>query len=72
MRISDVPTAHVLAEGEGFADVDEWRAAHVAFWTDESASAVVDDGTVVVLESFRVERLLDVTADIDGHDAQPA
>jgi uncharacterized protein YhfF len=55
------------AEGEGFADAADWRAAHERFWTgyiDDLRAGLRDpgfeltDSTVVVCEWFRVvERL---------------
>ncbi|HLR84448.1 MAG TPA: ASCH domain-containing protein [Nocardioidaceae bacterium] len=52
-----------LAEGEGFTNALEWRAAHVAFWDRyrddvlrylDDPSWVVDDATEVVVEYFRL------------------
>jgi uncharacterized protein YhfF len=59
-RLADVPLAHVVDEGEGFATVAEWRAGHEAFWTSPEVVAelpagfALDDDTEVVLERFRV------------------
>jgi uncharacterized protein YhfF len=52
-------------EGEDFASVEEWRAAHEAFWhSEEMREAIgrrdflVGDDTIIVAERFRVvERL---------------
>ena len=59
------------AEGEGFADAADWRAAHERFWTgyiDDLRAGLRDpgfeltDSTVVVCEWFRVvERLHDAS-----------
>jgi len=58
--LGEVPLAHALAEGEGYASVAEWRDGHVRFWESAEVRAelgedfVIDDATPVVLESFRV------------------
>lgn len=53
------------AEGEGFADRHEWRAAHEEFWRDYLDDVreflgfdgwVVDDDTAVIVEHFVLER----------------
>jgi uncharacterized protein YhfF len=44
----DVPFAR--DEGEGFATVADWRAAHERFWSDR----VITDETLVVCERFRL------------------
>lgn len=55
-----VSLAHALSEGEGFSSVEEWRAAHLDFWTSPEVREVigqdfvVDDDTQVVLETFRM------------------
>lgn len=61
LRLGEVDQQHALDEGEGYASVAEWRAGHEAFWHgDEMREAlgepgfVVDDGTLVVAERFRV------------------
>jgi uncharacterized protein YhfF len=69
-EIRIVPADHVdeqfaRDEGEGFASVADWRAAHERFWGPtperEAAGAApfeIDDETLVVCERFRlVERL---------------
>jgi uncharacterized protein YhfF len=57
----DIDTAN--AEGEGFADVEEWRLAHEAFWNgyaDDLRARLCDqswrlvDDTPVVVERFRL------------------
>lgn len=59
-RLADVPLAHALDEGEGFATVAEWRRGHEAFWTSPEVVAglpagfALDDDAEVVLERFRV------------------
>jgi uncharacterized protein YhfF len=61
LRLGEVDLQHALDEGEGYASVAEWRAGREAFWHgDEMREAlgepgfVVDDGTLVVAERFRV------------------
>jgi uncharacterized protein YhfF len=61
IRLADVDLAHALGEGEGFATVAEWRAAHEAFWHSDELRAelgdpafTVNDDTQVVAEQFRV------------------
>jgi len=62
VRLGDVDLAFARAEGEGFASVAEWRAAHERFWTTSEAREeipddfVVDDDALVVQEFFRVDR----------------
>lgn len=36
-------------EGEGFADIDDWRRAHRRYWASEAALDVADDEPVVCL-----------------------
>ncbi|MEU4882716.1 ASCH domain-containing protein [Streptomyces althioticus] len=59
--LARVDTAHAVDEGEGYADVAEWRAGHERFWGGAEMRAAlgdpdfaVDDTTPVVLERFRV------------------
>jgi uncharacterized protein YhfF len=66
-RMADVDVQFAIDEGERFASVAEWRAAHENFWEgymDEIRAGVGDptfsltDDTLVVCERFRlVERL---------------
>lgn len=66
-RMADVDFQFAIDEGEGFASVAEWRAAHENFWNgyiDEIRAGISDpaftltDDTLVVCERFRlVERL---------------
>ena len=60
IRLADADLTLALEEGEGFSDVDEWRAAHERFWNEEviprlppGASPLADD-TEVVVERFRL------------------
>ena len=61
IRLADVDLAHALGEGEGYASVAEWRAAHERFWHSEQMRQAlgdpeftVDDDTPVVTEAFRL------------------
>lgn len=60
VALRDVPLAHALAEGEGYASVADWRRGHLRFWaSDEMRDHLeedfeVDDDTLVVLERFVV------------------
>ena len=62
----DVDAAFAVEEGEGFRTVDDWWAAHVAYFTspqmgeDLGDPAVdVDDTTRLVLLRFRLVKRLD-------------
>ncbi|MEU8705742.1 ASCH domain-containing protein [Streptomyces sp. NPDC048565] len=65
LPLGSVELRHALDEGEGYTSVAGWRAAHEAFWHSEEMrealgdpSFTVDDGTMIVVERFRVvERL---------------
>lgn len=64
-RLDEVTCEHALAEGEGFADVADWRARHEEFWHSPAfrealgdSGFTVDDSTLVVCVSFRVIDLL--------------
>ncbi|THG34036.1 ASCH domain-containing protein [Glaciibacter flavus] len=58
--LSEVPLAHAVAEGEGYADVAAWRAAHTKFWSSRTPHGELgpnfrlDDSTLIVLERFTV------------------
>jgi uncharacterized protein YhfF len=66
-RMAEVDLQFAIDEGEGFASVADWRAAHERFWSgyiDEIRAGTGDpmfsltDDTLVVCERFRlVERL---------------
>ena len=64
-RMGDVDLAFAIDEGEGFETVEEWRDAHVRFFTSPEMTAAlgdppvaIDDDTLVVCTRFRlVERL---------------
>lgn len=60
-RLDQVPVGHVVDEGEGHATVAGWRAGHEHFWHGvemreylQDPAFTVTDGTVVVLERFRL------------------
>jgi uncharacterized protein YhfF len=63
-RMGDVDLAFAVDEGEGFETLEEWRDAHVRFFTcPEMVAALgdppveIDDDTLVVCSRFRlVER----------------
>ena len=59
LPLSEVDLQHALDEGEGFADVAEWRADHTAYWQSaemraamEDPEFTVDDTTLVVATRF--------------------
>jgi len=61
IRLADVDLAHALGEGEGYASVADWRAAHERYWHSEQLRAAlddpsftVDDDTLVVAEELRL------------------
>ena len=64
-RMADVDLPFAIEEGEGFTTLEEWRDAHVRFFTSSEMTAFlgdppvpVDDDTLVVCTRFRlVERL---------------
>jgi uncharacterized protein YhfF len=63
IRLGDADHRLALDEWEGFRSVAEWRAAHETFWKDEVLPAArggctLDDDTEVVVERFRVVRIL--------------
>lgn len=61
IRLGDADHALAVAEGEGFAGVEQWRAAHERFWAGEVIPALRDgragpltDETPIVVERFRL------------------
>lgn len=58
VRFAEVPWEFAAAEGEGDADLEEWRAGHRRYWAE--AGTPVDDDTRVVLVRFR---LVETTAE---------
>ncbi|MEI7029589.1 ASCH domain-containing protein [Streptomyces pratensis] len=75
LPLGAVDLRHALDEGEGYTSVAEWRAGHEAFWHSvEMREAMgdpgfrVNDGTLLVVERFRVVERLDG----DAADASPA
>ncbi|MER6187656.1 ASCH domain-containing protein [Streptomyces sp. NPDC021056] len=61
LPLGEVDLQHALDEGEGYASVAQWRAAHEKFWNSDQLREflkdpefVVDDDTLVVAERFRV------------------
>jgi uncharacterized protein YhfF len=63
-RLADVDLQFAIDEGEGFETVEQWRAAHVRFFTSPELVAAlgdppvsIEDDTLLVCETFRlVER----------------
>jgi uncharacterized protein YhfF len=60
-RMGDVDLQFAIDEGEGFETVEDWRAAHVRFFTSPEMVAwlgdppvAIDDDTLVVCTRFRV------------------
>ena len=60
-RLGDVDLAFAEEEGEGFETLEDWRDAHVRFFTSPEMVALlgeppveVDDDTLVVCSRFRV------------------
>lgn len=56
LRMGEVDLAIAHAEGEGFRTVEEWRAAHLEFWTSTELRAILgdpefvpDDDTAIVV-----------------------
>ena len=64
-RMGDVDLSFAIEEGEGFESLDEWRDAHVRFFSSPEMAALlgnppvaIDDDTLVVCYRFRLlERL---------------
>ena len=59
VALKDVPRQHALDEGEGYADVAQWRSGHEKFWQSAEVreeladpNFTVNDDTQVVLERF--------------------
>lgn len=59
VRLADVDLAHALGEGEGYADVAEWRTGHESYWHGREYREYmgdpafrVDDDTLAVLVRF--------------------
>lgn len=52
VRFAEVPWEFAAAEGEGDADLEEWRAGHRRFWAE--AGTPVDDDTRVALLRFEL------------------
>jgi uncharacterized protein YhfF len=60
-RMGDVDLQFAVDEGEGFTTVDDWRAAHVRFFTSDEMRALlgdppvaIDDDTLVICTRFRL------------------
>ncbi|MDP9821402.1 ASCH domain-containing protein [Nocardioides massiliensis] len=46
LRFADVPWEFAAAEGEGDADLEEWRAGHRGYW-ERTGTPVTDDTAIV-------------------------
>lgn len=60
VRLGDVGDAHAVAEGEGYANACQWRAAHEEFWRSREfieniGEVSLDDDTLVVCSSFAID-----------------
>lgn len=53
----EVPWDFAAAEGEGDADLDEWRTGHRGFWAD--AGSPVEDDTPIVCIRFTLVDVVD-------------
>ncbi|KQX11292.1 RNA-binding protein [Streptomyces sp. Root431] len=67
LPLGEADLALALGEGEGYRSVAEWRAGYESFWhSGEMREAlgdpefVVDDGTMLVVEWFKVVEVLQV------------
>jgi uncharacterized protein YhfF len=54
LAVGDVDLQFARDEGEGFASVGEWRAAHARFWSKRGLVATLTNDTLVVCERFRL------------------
>ena len=54
LAAGDVDLQFARDEGEGFASVAGWRAAHARFWSKRCLVATLTDDTLVVCERFRL------------------
>lgn len=59
-RLADVSDEHAIAEGEGYADANEWRAGHEQFWNSPEfveyiGELDINDDTQVVCQRFTVD-----------------
>ena len=52
LRFIDIPWEFAAAEGEGDADLEEWRAGHLRYWEQEGNP--VEDDTPIVCLRFRL------------------
>jgi uncharacterized protein YhfF len=46
---TEVPWAFADAEGEGFTDIEDWRAQHRRFWLRTEGVVVPDDEPIVLI-----------------------
>lgn len=75
LPMKEIDDDFARAEGRGYSDVAQWRAAHEEFFRSEGVSGflgrtpVVDDETLVVAERFRV---VEPDRDAPGPGRRPA
>lgn len=58
--LGDVDDAHAIAEGEGYANAQEWRAAHEEFWrspdyVEAMGQPDITDSTLTVCSRFAID-----------------
>ena len=66
-RLADVSDEHAIAEGEGYADANEWRIGHEQYWrSPEFVECIgeldIDDNTQVVCQRFTVDERYPIRA----------
>lgn len=59
-RLADMSDEHAIAEGEGYADANEWRIGHEQYWRSPEfveyiGELDIDDNTQVVCQRFTVD-----------------
>ncbi|OFU58446.1 RNA-binding protein [Corynebacterium sp. HMSC11D10] len=59
-RLADVSDEHAIAEGEGYADANEWRIGHEQYWRSPEfveyiGELGIHDNTQVVCQRFTVD-----------------
>ncbi|WP_144763173.1 ASCH domain-containing protein [Curtobacterium sp. 9128] len=47
--LTEVPWSFAEAEGEGFTDIEDWRARHRRFWLRTEGATVPDDEPIVLV-----------------------
>jgi uncharacterized protein YhfF len=54
VRVADVDLQFAIDEGEGFASVGDWRAAHERFWHSSEMRAALGEPEVTVTDDTRI------------------